>query len=265
MGVRRPRKRARKSASEISSGSFPVPTKPGLRTAFFAAGLPGFSAGEEIENGEPAKPSGIDEADFATVVELENRVGVGGERLVWIADQQAARHPKMNEPLCQRKGFCAGLWTRATAGAVWGKSVPHEIDDNMFAHAADALDGAAGKGVDDIGGLGAEWLRFGAQPDRHNGAPAHSLIDPAGDGLDLWQFRHLLTRRPFAEMNPLSSLIVPTRSIGFLVECLKSRPFASNPPEQNWLPYPSGPAQREPSSEPGKRSRARTKETSGNE
>ena len=147
---------------------------PSRRLAWFLRGL------GKIEHGEPTKTPGIDKADLATIVELKNGVGMGRQRLIWIADQETARHSKMDNATVPADGILRGS-DSCSRGAVWGESSPREIDDNMLAHAADAPDGAAGKGVDDIRGWGTEWLRVGAEPDGNDGPSAHAFVDAVGD------------------------------------------------------------------------------------
>ena len=68
--------------------------------------------------------------------------------------------------------------------------LPFEIENNVFAHAIDAVNALAGQLACHQLRRRLEGLRLFAEPDGFDAVPAQALIDPAGDGFNFRQFGH---------------------------------------------------------------------------
>src|ERR1700710_1552587 len=64
------------------------------------------------------------------------------------------------------------------------------VHDDGFADAVDAVDAAAGEGLDDLIGWGFEGLRLVAGPDGADGLAGGGLVGSVGYGLYFGKFRH---------------------------------------------------------------------------
>jgi hypothetical protein len=159
----------------VAGGRIPFPT-----LARFLCGL------GKVDHREPTETTGIDEANLAMIVKLENGVGMLRQRLIRLAHQQAAGHAKMDKPLTVPRT----LIFRFGSGTARAGVCSRQIDNNMLADAMDAFDGTAGQGVDKLGGRRTERLGLRAEPDGKDGSAAHALVDAARNGFDFRQFRH---------------------------------------------------------------------------
>ena len=118
--------------------------------------------GRKVEYGQASETARIDEADFPSVIKLQDGVSMFRRRLVGLTHEQTAGHAEVDEPLSAPWLGLRGCGGRATAGGYW---VSRQIDNNMFTDAMDAFDGAAGQGVGKLGGSRAKWLGLGAKPE----------------------------------------------------------------------------------------------------
>ena len=99
MDVRRGRKRAANSSGEMWKGSWPVPAKRGAV----------FLGGDPVELHAPESP-GVHKAEFPTRSQMQDAMGMPGNRGRSIGDQQAAGHAQMHDPLQAGR---LGRWARS--------------------------------------------------------------------------------------------------------------------------------------------------------
>ena len=119
------------------------------------------------------KAPGVDKAELPARSQMQNAVRVRG---TGVAGSATSSRPVM--PRCTI--HCRPVRTLAV----------RQIEDNVFAHTMDAVDAPAGQLLRHELRRRLEGLRLFAEPGGFDAVPAQALIDPAGDGFNLRQFRH---------------------------------------------------------------------------
>ena len=120
-----------------------------------------------------AEAARIDEAQFASGAQNENAVGVGRALDIGIGDEQAAGHAEVHDPL-----------DRVAVG------IGAEVEDDVLAHAVDALDGAAGERLGHGGGRCLHRLALAREPDFLDAVAVDAGVDAIGYGFDFGEFGH---------------------------------------------------------------------------
>ena len=126
---------------------------------------------------DAAEASGIDKAELAPGTQYEHAVGVRWAGQVRIGDHQAAGHAEMHDPL---DGFT--FWIALGLG--------REVEDDVLAHAIDALDGAASERFGHGGGWRLHRLALAREPYLFDAIACDALVDAVGDGFDFGEFGH---------------------------------------------------------------------------
>jgi hypothetical protein len=139
----------------------------------------------ELAKLETAESARIDEANFATALQRQARMGVVRHRTVGSGNQEAAGHAKMHNPLGVR--FCCAHFATAHQRVTGRKA---EFADNMFAGAMYREDGAAFESFRLLGRRCLEWLGVAAEPCFDDAVSADAGVDAECNGLHFRKFRH---------------------------------------------------------------------------
>jgi hypothetical protein len=133
--------------------------------------------GDPMELQTPEAPR-VDKAQLSPGGQMQDAMRMPGNRGCRIGDQQPPGHAQVHDPLQPRMLRPGG-----------GRPVC-QVEDDVFAHAMDAVDAPPGQFLCHYLRRRLEGLRFLAEPGGFDAVSAKALIDPACDSFDLRQFRH---------------------------------------------------------------------------
>src|SRR6266571_4999074 len=122
---------------------------------------------------QASEPPWINKTQLSSRSQLGHQMSVFGDLGFWCRHQDSPSHSQMHYPL-------------ASAGAFSGA----EIEDDMLSHPPHSFHLRAFQRARYFRRRGLERLRLASHPDGVNAVSGHALVEPVGNGFNLWQFWH---------------------------------------------------------------------------